>query len=119
MTAQLKFLGVAVILFFCGLMLQIIAPYLTFPFPTDIDFLLTKQNVLPIPIWRWAFYVHITSSLLTLASGLTQFSRRVYRRYPLLHRRVSRTVRREKLQHVGPLVAEPVVAPKPTATIKP
>jgi uncharacterized membrane protein len=75
---------------FSFLMAGIIFPYLLPPFPTDIDFLLTKQDVLPIAVWRWAFYAHISTSLLTLLSGLTQFSRTIYLKYPRIHRFVGK-----------------------------
>ena len=71
---------------FSYLMWQLIAPYLVPPFHTDIDFLLTKQDVLHITAWRWAFYVHISTSLVTLLCGFTQFSRTILRQYTTLHR---------------------------------
>lgn len=74
------------LLFFCALMLNITLPYLLPPFPTHIDFLSTKQNVLPLAHWRWAFYVHISSSFFVLLFGGAQFSRGLLRAVPRLHR---------------------------------
>ncbi len=88
--ALLKTSFLAVVLLFSGLMLQIIVPYLLPPFRTDIDFLLTKQNVLHLSLWRYAFYIHISTSILTLLAGLTQFSRRIYLQYPKIHRTVGK-----------------------------
>ncbi len=81
-----KIAALLVVVFFNFLMFQLIFPYLLPPFPTDLDFLLTKQDVLPIVWWRWAFYVHISTSLVTLLSGLTQFSRTIYQKYAKIHR---------------------------------
>jgi uncharacterized membrane protein len=75
-----------VVLFFSIQMIQLSVQYLVPPFRTDIDFLLSKQDVLPLDAWRWAFYVHISTSLLTILSGLTQFSKTIYRQYAALHR---------------------------------
>ena len=63
----LIFLGI----FFFFLMLKITLPYFTFRY--DVDFLLTKQNVLHIDIWRAAFYIHISTSLFVLLTGIFQF----------------------------------------------
>lgn len=86
MKSILRIFVLATILLFCGLMLQLSLPYLIPPFATDIDFLITKQDVLGVTGWRYAFYVHISTSLLTLASGLTQFSKTIYTRFPRVHR---------------------------------
>lgn len=80
-------------------MADIAYPYLVPPFPTNIDFLQSKQRVLDkalelrigdtvflaIP-YMWAFYTHITSSVLVLAVGVGQFSRRLMFGYPRVHR---------------------------------
>lgn len=66
------------------LMLRLTIPYLSFDY--EIDFLLTKQAILHVDIWRWAFYLHITTSLFVLAFGLVQFIKPVMRKYPCAHR---------------------------------
>ncbi|BDS14970.1 DUF2306 domain-containing protein [Aureispira anguillae] len=67
-------------------MAAIAFPYLVPPFPTDIDFLESKQWV--VDEWHWlaAFYIHITSAVLVLAAGLTQFSKTLMFKYPQWHR---------------------------------
>jgi Predicted membrane protein (DUF2306) len=70
--------------FFWYLMLRIILPYTSGE--TDIDFLQTKQHIIHLSHYRWAFYLHIFSSLWLLGSGLTQFSSFLLKRYPSVHR---------------------------------
>jgi uncharacterized membrane protein len=72
------------LLFFCGLMYNIIFPYTSGK--TDIDFLLSKQKIIHLKHYRWSFYLHIFSSLLILAAGLTQFSSYILRRATIIHR---------------------------------
>jgi Predicted membrane protein (DUF2306) len=71
-------------LFFTFLMFKIIYPYFSFSY--DVGFLLTKQTVLHIGIWRIAFYTHISSSLLVLLFGLFQFAKPIIKGYPKIHR---------------------------------
>lgn len=71
-------------IFFFGLMLHITLPYFSFRY--DVDFLLTKQSVLHVRMWRIAFYTHISSSLFVLLSGAFQFSRKLMTRYAKVHR---------------------------------
>jgi hypothetical protein len=71
-------------LFFSLLMLQITWPYFSFRY--DVDFLLTKQNVLHVTIWRYAFYTHISSSLFVLLFGIFQFPGKILLDRPKLHR---------------------------------
>ncbi len=78
------------LLFFCYLMFNVTIPYITPPFPTDIDFLLTKQKVIRFDLWRWSFYIHITSSFFVLLSGATQFSKTILQRYTRLHRNIGK-----------------------------
>jgi uncharacterized membrane protein len=70
--------------FFFMLMLKITIPYFSFEY--DVDFLLTKQNVIHVDIWRFAFYTHISSSLIVLLAGVFQFSRKIILEYPKSHR---------------------------------
>lgn len=60
--------------------------YLKPPFPTNIDFLLFKQAEIEIQYWKIAFYIHISTSVIALATGITQFSRSLLLSYPNLHR---------------------------------
>lgn len=69
-------------------MLLITVPYLSFQ--TDIGFLLTKQAVLHVKIWKVSFYAHITSSLFILLAGLFQFMPRFIHPYTRLHRNMGR-----------------------------
>ena len=78
------------VLFFSWQMYNLSIVYLLPPFRTDIDFLLTKQEIIAINIWRYAFYVHISTSLLTILSGLTQFSTTIYTKYPTVHRTIGK-----------------------------
>lgn len=55
-------------------------------FKTDIHFLRYKQEYIHIPLWKTAFYIHVFSSVLALAAGLTQFSAHVLNNYRRLHR---------------------------------
>lgn len=80
----LSYLFVAAGIFFFMLMLKITVPYFSFDY--DIDFLLTKQNVLHITIWRIAFYTHISSSLFVLLTGIFQFVKKLILHYKKLHR---------------------------------
>ncbi|MBL7885017.1 MAG: DUF2306 domain-containing protein [Bacteroidia bacterium] len=52
-------------------MFKLTLPYLTFDY--DVDFLLTKQSILHVSIWRYSFYIHITSSIFVLLFGAFQF----------------------------------------------
>lgn len=72
-------------------MLSIAFPYFIPPFPTDIDFLANKPAwLLEQKHYMFAFYIHISSSVLVLAAGLTQFSKRLMFRYPKWHRNIGK-----------------------------
>jgi hypothetical protein len=72
------------LLFFIFLMLKLSLPYFTFKY--DVDFLLTKQKIIHIKLWRYAFYVHVFLSTITLIAGLFQFSNYILKHYKKLHR---------------------------------
>jgi uncharacterized membrane protein len=57
-----------------------------FSFRTDVNFLLVKQDVAFDPIWRIAFYIHISSSLLVIAVGPFQFIPALRKQNIALHR---------------------------------
>lgn len=67
-------------------MYELSVVYLLPPFPTDIDFLLFKKEEVEISHWLVAFYIHISVSVVALATGLTQFSRSLLQTYPKVHR---------------------------------
>jgi hypothetical protein len=69
-------------------MLKIILPYFSFRY--DVDFLLTKQSILHIDIWRWSFYIHISTSLFVLLFGMIQFVPFIFSNYPILHRKIGK-----------------------------
>ena len=52
-------------------MLLVTLPYLSFKL--NVDFLLTKQSIIHIKYWRYAFYAHILSSMFVLLAGVVQF----------------------------------------------
>lgn len=70
--------------FFSFLMLRIIYAYI--PMQTDVAFLQLKQQYIHITEWRIAFFVHVFSSLMVLFAGFTQFSKKILRQRPKLHR---------------------------------
>jgi uncharacterized membrane protein len=53
-------------------MLKITIPYISLRY--DIGFLLTKQSILHKAIWRYSFYIHITTSIFVLLFGGLQFT---------------------------------------------
>ena len=66
-------------------------PYLIPPFPTNIDFLIQKPDkLLAERHYMIAFYTHISSAVLTLAAGLTQFSKTLMFKYPIWHRNIGK-----------------------------
>jgi uncharacterized membrane protein len=70
--------------FFCYLMLRIVAQYL--PAGTDTAFLAIKQDYVSLPFYLPMFYIHVFTAVLALPAGATQFSRYILRQSPLLHR---------------------------------
>lgn len=72
------------VLFSFYLMLMIVLPYSGGAL--HIDFLLTKQHIIHLRHYRWAFYLHIFTSLYVLLVGAIQFSGSFLRKWPRLHR---------------------------------
>lgn len=73
------------VLAFSFIMLTKVIPYLSFE--RAINFLGTKTDeVLDKTHFMWAFYIHITSSLLVMPLGILQFSTYIARHKPSLHR---------------------------------
>ncbi len=56
------------------------------PYNTDVGFLRIKQDYIGIDHWRLAFFIHVYASMWVLFAGFTQFSKRLLRRNPRLHR---------------------------------
>lgn len=78
--------GALLLLLFCWLMLRLSLPYLTFRY--DVDFLLTKQKIIHVQLWRTAFYVHVFLSIFALLAGFTQFSKQLLKTRKKIHRTV-------------------------------
>jgi hypothetical protein len=70
--------------FFCWLMASITITYI--PYNTDVGFLRIKQHYINIDHWRTAFFIHVYASIWVLFAGFTQFSRKLQRRQPRIHR---------------------------------
>jgi Predicted membrane protein (DUF2306) len=73
-----------ILAFFCWLMTRIIFNYI--PYNTDVGFLRIKQQYIDIDHWRIAFFIHVYASIWVLLAGFTQFSRKLQRQYPQVHR---------------------------------
>lgn len=71
---------------FCWLMVQITWQYI--PWNTDVAFLRIKQEYISMAHYRWAFLLHVYSSILVLPAGFTQFSDRLRLRWPSVHRQM-------------------------------
>jgi hypothetical protein len=79
------YLGALGILYFTGIMLLKIIPYMDFGFSTN--FLGTKTDaVLYKTHFRIAFYLHITSSLVVMGIGIFQFFPLILSKFPRFHR---------------------------------
>ena len=70
--------------FFCWLMASITMAYI--PYNTDVGFLRIKQQYIGIDHWRTAFFIHVYASMWVLFAGFTQFSKKLLRERPTLHR---------------------------------
>jgi hypothetical protein len=70
--------------FFIWLMASITMAYI--PYNTDVGFLRIKQQYIHIDQWRIAFFIHVYASIWVLFAGFTQFSKRIQRDRPRLHR---------------------------------
>lgn len=67
------------------LMVQISLSY--WPWTGDTGFLILKQDELEIPLWRWAFILHVATSSAVLLAGFTQFWPWLRHKQPRWHRR--------------------------------
>ena len=83
------FLWLILILYFAYLMFLITLPYLSFNL--NVDFLLTKQNIIHIKFWRYAFYAHILTSVFVLVAGAFQFWDYFLQNFKKTHRIIGKT----------------------------
>ena len=56
------------------------------PYNTDVGFLRIKQQYIGINHWRIAFFIHVYASMWVLFAGFTQFSKKLLKQNPRLHR---------------------------------
>ncbi len=56
------------------------------PYNTDVGFLRIKQQYIDIDHWRLAFFIHVYASIWVLFAGFTQFSKKLLKKNPRLHR---------------------------------
>jgi hypothetical protein len=83
------YLGTLGILFFTGIMLLKIIPYMDFGFSTN--FLGTKTDaVLHKTHFRIAFYIHITTSLIVMGMGIFQFFPAILQNFTRFHRNMGK-----------------------------
>jgi hypothetical protein len=86
----LLFLLAVSVLFFTGVMGKEVVPY--FGFQHAFGFLGTKTDaVLAKQHFQWAFYVHISSSMVVMVAGLLQFFPKILKRWPFVHRALGKT----------------------------
>lgn len=65
-------------------MLKITLQY--FPINFDVAFLRIKQNYIHFTHYKIAFYTHVIFSIFSLLSGYTQFSKKLRKRFPNIHK---------------------------------
>lgn len=70
--------------FFAFLLLKISLQYI--PYNTDVAFLRIKQDVIDIPFYKLAFFIHVYTAIFVLPAGFTQFSVYIRRNFTLLHK---------------------------------
>jgi hypothetical protein len=75
---------IGIMLFFVYLMARISIPYFSFRY--DVGFLLTKQKLIHISVWRQAFYIHVATGTFVLLIGIFQFVKPIIRAMPWVHR---------------------------------
>ena len=66
------------------LLLLLSVPYLALK--PNVEFLLTKQLIYHVKLWRISFYVHVFSSVTLVVAGLFQFSKYLLRKQTMIHR---------------------------------
>jgi hypothetical protein len=79
------YLFAVMVLFFSGVMISKILPYLQFQYA--YSFLGTKSDaILHKTHYQWAFYIHIVSSAFVIVAGIFQFSTQLFRWRPTWHK---------------------------------
>lgn len=73
-----------VYIFFCYLMWEITVQYI--PYDTDVAFLRIKQDEIALTYYKWAFFIHVYTSMLVLLAAFTQFSKGLLRIAPQWHK---------------------------------
>ena len=83
------YLFAAWIIIFTGIMVTKVLPYLSFERATN--FLGTKPDpVLDRNYFMWAFYIHITTSVLAIGGGIFQFFPSLLKKKPTIHRLIGK-----------------------------
>ena len=72
------------------------------PYNTDVGFLRIKQQYIGIDHWRTAFFIHVYASMWVLFAGFTQFSKRLQKNQPKLHRTLGYVYAIDVLLITGP-----------------
>lgn len=70
--------------YFTFLMVKLTIPY--FSFENNVAFLRIKQWIIHNKFWKVAFFIHVVTSCFCLIAGFTQFSNKILRNYPKVHR---------------------------------
>src|SRR5947207_14781333 len=60
-------------------------------FRPDVNFLITKQDLVHQPVWRTAFYIHIFGGMLAIVLGPFNFIKSIRRKNLNLHRVLGKT----------------------------
>lgn len=84
----ISILWVAAVLYCTTLMVWITLPYLSFKL--NVDFLITKQRIIHLKHWRYAFYAHIFTSAFVLLAGAVQFWPYFLMHFRKWHRRIGK-----------------------------
>lgn len=74
----------ALLSLFTIMLVRITVPY--FGLDTKTGFLRIKQQYLENKVWLTSFYIHVFTSCFLLIAGYTQFSRRILKSKPSIHR---------------------------------
>jgi len=83
-TSNTNILLLLLLFYFIILMLRITIRYI--PYNLDVGFLIIKQDYINIKHWRYAFFIHVYTSLFVLIAGATQFSKHLLIKHTRLHR---------------------------------
>lgn len=73
-----------VLTYFFYLLLKITLQYI--PFHSDVAFLRIKQHYIDKPFYLEAFYIHVYTAIFTVLAGFTQFSKKIKKYFPKVHK---------------------------------